>query len=84
MADKDFKVVVLGGYGNFGSIIVNRLCTIAGMQVWVAGRDLAKAERLAVQAGCQLLGENPGRVVPGGGAQLLRQAVSPVARWPVA
>lgn len=53
MADKDFKVVVLGGYGNFGNIIVNRLCTIAGMQVWVAGRDLAKAECLAARVGCR-------------------------------
>ena len=53
MSDKDFKVVVLGGYGNFGTVIVNRLCGIAGMQVWIAGRDLAKAERLAAEVGCQ-------------------------------
>lgn len=53
MSDKDFKVVVLGGYGNFGTVIVNRLCSITGMRVWVAGRDLAKAEGLAIQAGCQ-------------------------------
>ncbi|MDP3814258.1 saccharopine dehydrogenase family protein [Pseudomonas sp.] len=53
MIDKEFRVVVLGGYGNFGSVIVQRLCTIAGIRVWVAGRDLAKAERLATQVGCQ-------------------------------
>jgi len=53
VADKDFKVIVLGGYGNFGTIIVRRLCAIAGICVWVAGRDQAKAEQLAGQLGCQ-------------------------------
>ncbi|MDO8332513.1 MAG: saccharopine dehydrogenase NADP-binding domain-containing protein [Pseudomonas sp.] len=51
MADKDFVVVVLGGYGNFGRLIVQRLRTIAGMRVWVTGRDLAKAQALAEQTG---------------------------------
>ena len=51
MTDKDFVVVVLGGYGNFGRLIVQRLRTIAGVRVWVAGRDLAKAQVLAVQTG---------------------------------
>jgi saccharopine dehydrogenase-like NADP-dependent oxidoreductase len=53
VVDKDFKVVVLGGYGNFGAVIVRRLCTIAGIRVWVAGRDQAKAEQLAAEVGCQ-------------------------------
>lgn len=47
----DYRVVVLGGYGNFGTVIVRRLRTIAGMRVWVAGRDLAKAEALATATG---------------------------------
>lgn len=53
MNDRDFVVVVLGGYGNFGQVIVQRLSSIAGMRVWVAGRDLAKAEALAQQTGSQ-------------------------------
>lgn len=55
MADKDFKVIVLGGYGNFGTLITRRLCTIAGICVWVAGRDQAKAEQLAGQLGCRFV-----------------------------
>jgi saccharopine dehydrogenase-like NADP-dependent oxidoreductase len=47
--DKDFNVLVLGGYGNFGSLIVRRLQTIAGVRVWIAGRDLHKAQALAAQ-----------------------------------
>ncbi|MET1076461.1 MAG: saccharopine dehydrogenase NADP-binding domain-containing protein [Pseudomonas sp.] len=48
---KAFRVVVIGGYGNFGSVIVRRLCTLAGVTVLIAGRDLARAEALAVQTG---------------------------------
>ncbi|OHC34746.1 MAG: saccharopine dehydrogenase [Pseudomonadales bacterium RIFCSPLOWO2_12_59_9] len=51
MTDRDFVVVVLGGYGNFGQLIVRRLRAIGGMRVWVAGRDLAKAQALAGQTG---------------------------------
>jgi saccharopine dehydrogenase-like NADP-dependent oxidoreductase len=47
--DKDFNVLVLGGYGNFGRLIVRRLNTIAGMRVLIAGRDLHKAQTLAAQ-----------------------------------
>ncbi|WP_258371553.1 saccharopine dehydrogenase family protein [Aquipseudomonas alcaligenes] len=53
--DREFGVVVLGGYGNFGQVIVRRLSGIAGMRVWVAGRDRAKAEALAAQAGGKAL-----------------------------
>lgn len=53
MAEMDFTVVVLGGYGNFGTVIVRRLRTIAGIRVWVAGRDLAQAEALAAETGSQ-------------------------------
>jgi saccharopine dehydrogenase-like NADP-dependent oxidoreductase len=55
MVHKEFGVVVLGGYGNFGQVIVRKLAAIAGMRVWVAGRDLAKAEALAAQTGTQAL-----------------------------
>ncbi|MDD0843689.1 saccharopine dehydrogenase family protein [Pseudomonas sp. Gutcm_11s] len=53
--EKDFGVVVLGGYGNFGQVIVRRLAATSAMRVWVAGRDLAKAEALAAQTGTQAL-----------------------------
>lgn len=55
MAEKDFGVVVLGGYGNFGTVVVQRLGTIPGMLVWVAGRDRAKAEALAAETGSEAL-----------------------------
>lgn len=53
--EKEFGVVVLGGYGNFGTVIVRRLRAIAGMRVWVAGRDLAKARELAESCGAEAL-----------------------------
>lgn len=41
------SVVVLGGYGNFGRRIVEALAHEADLRVFIAGRDLPKAERLA-------------------------------------
>lgn len=55
VADRDFGVVVLGGYGNFGTVIVRRLCAMPGMRVWVAGRDRRKAEALARETGAEVL-----------------------------
>ncbi|MEK1907235.1 MAG: saccharopine dehydrogenase NADP-binding domain-containing protein [Pseudomonas sp.] len=55
MTQRDFGVVVLGGYGNFGSVIVRRLRAIGGMRVWVAGRDLGKAQALAQECGSEAL-----------------------------
>lgn len=48
------KVLVLGGYGVFGERLV-RLLLRDGHQVTVAGRDLAKAQQLAVALGCAAL-----------------------------
>lgn len=42
----EFSVVVLGGYGLFGSRIVGRLARERGWRVVVAGRDRAAAARL--------------------------------------
>lgn len=47
------RVLVLGGYGNFGRLIVRRLRSIGGLGVIAAGRDLAKARALAVETGCE-------------------------------
>ena len=41
-----FRVVVLGGYGLFGARIVRTLAHDADLQLIVAGRDAAKAQRL--------------------------------------
>ncbi|SFD04937.1 Saccharopine dehydrogenase, NADP-dependent [Pseudomonas citronellolis] len=46
-----FRVMVLGGYGNFGSLIVRRLAGIDGMRVLVAGRDRKRAGLLAAEVG---------------------------------
>jgi len=40
------RVIVLGGYGNFGKRIVENLATIEGIVVTVAGRELGKAQAL--------------------------------------
>jgi len=42
------NVVVLGGYGVFGSKLCELLCR-DGHNVWMAGRDLRKAENLATR-----------------------------------
>ena len=43
---KNLQVVVLGGYGFFGSRIVTLLAREAGLTVWVAGRDAVQAQAL--------------------------------------
>ncbi|MDX5373909.1 MAG: saccharopine dehydrogenase NADP-binding domain-containing protein [Pseudomonadaceae bacterium] len=53
--ERDFGVVVLGGYGNFGRVIVRRLAQTSEMPVWIAGRDLVKAEALAAETGGRAL-----------------------------
>lgn len=49
--ERKFRVLVLGGYGNFGTLIVRRLSGIDGIRVLVAGRDLRRATELAAQVG---------------------------------
>lgn len=44
-----YKVVILGGYGNFGARIARRLSCDAHIQVIIAGRDLEKARSFAQQ-----------------------------------
>lgn len=45
--------VVLGGYGNFGARICRALAGSPGIELVVAGRDLAKAEALANECGAR-------------------------------
>ena len=45
------KVVVLGGYGNFGARIARALAGEASIQLVVAGRDIAKAQGSAASLG---------------------------------
>ncbi len=40
------KVLVLGGYGNFGKRIVEDLSTIKNIEILIAGRDINKAQKL--------------------------------------
>lgn len=42
-------ILVLGGYGNFGRRVVQELAKGAGLEILVAGRDVAKAAALASQ-----------------------------------
>ncbi|MFD1259474.1 saccharopine dehydrogenase family protein [Entomomonas asaccharolytica] len=41
------RVLILGGYGNFGQIIARHLHTIAGIELIIAGRNLVKAQQFA-------------------------------------
>jgi len=41
------KVLVLGGYGNFGKRISEFLATIPNIQIFISGRNLEKANQLA-------------------------------------
>lgn len=47
------KTIVLGGYGNFGTRICRALANTPGIDLVVAGRDLAKARALADECGAQ-------------------------------
>lgn len=53
MNPRSFRVLLLGGYGNFGAVIAERIAGIAGVAVIIAGRDAAKAEALARRLGAQ-------------------------------
>ena len=45
------KVLVLGGYGHFGSVIARKLAGDAAFEVVVAGRNAERAERFAREIG---------------------------------
>lgn len=45
------KTLVLGGYGNFGARICRALASDSDIELWVAGRDLGRARRLADSLG---------------------------------
>ncbi|WP_220479022.1 saccharopine dehydrogenase family protein [Marilutibacter spongiae] len=55
MAGKAFGVVVLGGYGHFGRLIVERISGIGGCEAWVGGRDRDRATAMARQYGARVL-----------------------------
>src|SRR5689334_17033441 len=46
-----YRVLVLGGYGNFGLLIVKRLAQIPNVEVVVGGHNLKKAEAVANKHG---------------------------------
>ncbi|MCF6263413.1 MAG: saccharopine dehydrogenase NADP-binding domain-containing protein [Xanthomonadales bacterium] len=43
------RVLIIGGYGNFGSVITTMLALEGNIQVIIAGRSLQKAEQLAAE-----------------------------------
>ncbi|QIL89072.1 saccharopine dehydrogenase family protein [Microbulbifer harenosus] len=45
------RILVLGGYGNFGKRIVESLSALKGITLLIAGRDAAKADKLRQQLG---------------------------------
>lgn len=45
------RVLIIGGYGNFGSFIARRLSRDAGPEIVIAGRSAEKAERFASTLG---------------------------------
>jgi hypothetical protein len=47
------KIVVLGGYGNFGAVIAEQLAADRAFEVVVAGRDAAKAAACAERIGAR-------------------------------
>lgn len=49
------RILVLGGYGNFGKRICKILAKEPNIAVWIAGRDLAKAKSLEAE----IKAENP-------------------------
>lgn len=46
-------ILVIGGYGNFGKVISERLAATEGITVIVAGRSADKAEALAKRLNCE-------------------------------
>ncbi|HJR72928.1 MAG TPA: saccharopine dehydrogenase NADP-binding domain-containing protein [Luteimonas sp.] len=45
------KTLVLGGYGNFGARICRALASDSNIELWVAGRDLDRAQQFADSLG---------------------------------
>lgn len=45
------RVLIIGGYGNFGSFITKKLAQESNIQVIIAGRSLEKAQALADEVG---------------------------------
>ncbi|WNW13432.1 saccharopine dehydrogenase NADP-binding domain-containing protein [Pseudomonas sp. DTU_2021_1001937_2_SI_NGA_ILE_001] len=50
------SVLVIGGYGNFGTIVCRHLAAVEGIELYAAGRDAARlanlAQRFALQTWC--------------------------------
>lgn len=43
------RILIIGGYGNFGSFICKKLARESNLQLIIAGRSRAKAEKLAIE-----------------------------------
>lgn len=51
--DTQSRILIVGGYGHVGSQIASRLLKGGKRDVWLAGRDEAKAEAMAKRLGCR-------------------------------
>ncbi len=49
------RIIVIGGYGNFGSFISRNLAAVPDLQVIVAGRSREKAEAFAAEIGAECI-----------------------------
>lgn len=45
------RVLVVGGYGNFGSIVCRHLIDMPGVELAISGRDPQKLERKVAELG---------------------------------
>lgn len=45
------RVLVVGGYGNFGSIVCRHLVDMPGIELAISGRDPQKLERKVAELG---------------------------------
>ncbi|ROS02050.1 saccharopine dehydrogenase-like NADP-dependent oxidoreductase [Sinobacterium caligoides] len=68
------RVLILGGYGNFGKRIAESLSSLQGITVVIAGRDAEKAARLCAELSAKNLAATlEAAVVDTGSAQFVEQ-----------
>jgi saccharopine dehydrogenase-like NADP-dependent oxidoreductase len=49
------RILVIGGYGNFGTFISKRLAKVKAIQLIIAGRSIAKAKALATELNAEFV-----------------------------
>ncbi|MCZ6618189.1 MAG: saccharopine dehydrogenase NADP-binding domain-containing protein [Gammaproteobacteria bacterium] len=82
LKEQHFRVLVIGGYGNFGTRITAGLKRVGGLEVVVVGRDDARAQRTAQRLGAEhacldIRAEELAATLRGIGGDLIVSAVGP-------